>query len=86
MQEAEKNPDKIINLYTGGDMKIRITFLKAKDEKVITFRDKLWLYGDNILGATEEAAILWMKQPSNKKILKLIEQEVYPEMFEQPKK
>ena len=86
MKEAEKNPDKIINLYTGGDMKIRITFLKAKDEKVITFRDKLWLYGDNILGATEEADILWMKQPSNKKILKLIEQEVYPEMFEQPKK
>lgn len=86
MQEAEKNPDKIITLYTGGDMKIRILFLKAKDDKVITFKDKLWVYGDNILGATEEAAILWMKQSANKKIMKLIEQEVYPELFEQSKK
>ena len=85
MQEAERNPDKIINLYTGDDMKVRITFLKAKDEKVIFFKDKLWVYGDNIMGATEEAAILWMKQSTNKKIVKLIEQEVYPELFQQTK-
>ncbi len=86
MQEAEKNPEKIILLYTGGDMKLRILFLKAKDEKIIILQDKLWMYGDSILGATEEAAILWMKQPANKKIMKLIEQEVYPELFEQSKK
>lgn len=85
MQEAEKNPEKIINLYTGGDMKVRITFIKAKEDKIITFKDKLWVYGDNIMGATEEAAILWMKQAANKKVIKLMEQEVYPEMFEQKK-
>lgn len=86
MQEAERNPEKIINLYTGGDMKIRLTFLKAKEENIIVYKDKIWVYGDNIMGATEDAAILWMKQPSNKKIMKLLEQEVYPEMFVQDKK
>ena len=85
MQESERNPERIIKLYTGSDMKLRITFLKAKEAKTIIFKDKIWVYGDNIMGATEEAAILWMKQPINKKIVKLIEQEVYPEMFEQKK-
>lgn len=85
MQEAEKNADRIINLYTGGDMKLRVLFLKAKDDKVIVMKDKLWMYGDSILGATDEAAISWMKQPVNKKIFQLIQQEVYPEMFEQNK-
>lgn len=80
MQIAEKDPDKIINLYTGGDMSIRITFLKAKDERIIVYKDRLWLYGDNIMGATEDAAILWMKQAANKKIVSMLKQEVYPEL------
>lgn len=83
MQEAERNPSKIISLYTGGDMKLRILFLKAKEEKVIIMQDKLWMYGDVILGASDEAAILWMKQASNKKIYSLLEQECYPDLFEQ---
>lgn len=81
MQEAEKNYNKIIDLYTGGDMSIRILFMKCKEEKIIQFKDKLWIYGESILGATEDAAILWMKQPSNQKILNLIQREVYPELF-----
>ena len=43
------------------------------------------MYGDTILGASDESAISWMKQPINKKILQLLQQEVYPEMFEQKK-
>lgn len=86
MQEAERNPEKIITLYTGTDMQLRITFMKAKEDKIILFTDKLWVYGDNIMGATDEAAILWMKQKQNKKIVDLINQEVYPELHEQKKK
>lgn len=85
MQEADRNPERIINLYTGGDMKLRVTFMKARDSKVIIYQDKLWLFGNTILGSTEEAVILWMKQPSNKKLLKIIEEETYPELFIQSK-
>lgn len=86
MQEAEKNPARIINLYTGGDMQLRLLFLKAKDEKLIINKDKLWMYGDTVLGSTDESVIIWMKQPGNKKLLKVLQQEAYPEMFTQEKK
>lgn len=86
MQEAEKNPSRIISLYTGGDMQLRLLFLKAKDDKIIINKDKLWMYGDTVLGTTDESVVLWMKQATNKKLLKVLQQEVYPEMFEQPKK
>lgn len=86
MQEAEKNPSRIISLYTGGDMQLRLLFLKAKDEKLIVNKDKLWMYGDAVLGSTDESVIIWMKQPQNKKLLKVLQQEAYPEMFEQAKK
>jgi hypothetical protein len=83
MQEAEKNPQKIINLYTGGDMQLRLLFIKAKDEKVIVKKENFWMYGDTILGTTDESVIIWMKQSKNKKLLQLLQQEAYPELYVQ---
>ena len=63
---AEKDPNKIINLYTGDDISLRLTFIEAKEKKVIYIKNKLYLYGDNIvLGATDDAVIAWMKDPKN---------------------
>jgi hypothetical protein len=83
MQEAEKNPQRIIDLYTGGDMQLRLLLLKAKEEKVIVKKEGFLMYGDTILGTTDEACIIWMKQAKNKKLLKLINQECNPELFMQ---
>ena len=70
---AEKDPDKIISLYTGGDTNLRLLFIEAKDKKVIYVKDKLYLFADNIsLGATDDAAITWMKDPRNAQTLELI--------------
>ena len=38
---AEKNPDKIISLYTGNDTSLRILFMDAKDKKVILSKNKI---------------------------------------------
>lgn len=63
---ADKDPDKIINLYTGGDIALRLLFIEAKDKHVIYLKNKLYLYGDNIvLGATDDAVLAWMKDPKN---------------------
>jgi hypothetical protein len=83
MQEASKNPQKIIDIYTGGDMQLRLLFIKAKEDGVIVYKDKLWLYGEIILGTSEDATILWMKQEKNKHILQLLKQEVYPHLYTQ---
>lgn len=81
---AEKDPQKIINLYTGGETSLRLLFVEAKDKKVIYIKNKLYLYGDNIvLGATDDAVIAWMKDPKNKKILELIKKDTFPEYNQQ---
>lgn len=82
VQIAEKDPEKIITLYTGDDLSLRILFMEAKDKKVIYSKNKLYIYADNItLGATDDAVLNWMKQPSNAKVLELIRKDTYPELY-----
>lgn len=77
---AETNPNKIIDLYTGDDISLRLLFIEAKNKKVIYIKNKLYLYGDNIaLGATDDAVIAWMKEPRNIKVLELIKKDTYPD-------
>lgn len=79
---AEKDPNKIINLYTGDDISLRLTFIDAKDKRVIYIKNKVYLYGDNVvLGATDDAVIAWMKDPKNQKVLELIKKDTYPEYY-----
>lgn len=79
---AEKNPDKIISLYTGDDTNIRLLFIEARDKRVIYIKNKLYLYADNIvLGATDDAVITWMKDPRNRKTLELIKQDTFPDTY-----
>lgn len=84
VQKAEKDPEVIITLYTGDDLSLRILFMEAKDKKVIYSKNKLYIYGDNItLGATDDAVLNWMKQPSNNKILELIRKDTYPDLYKE---
>lgn len=77
---AEKDPEKIINLYTGGDISLRLLFIEAKEKHVIYLKNKLYLYGDSIvLGATDDAVLAWMKDPKNLQVLELIKKDTYPE-------
>lgn len=80
---AEKTPDKIIDCYTGGDLSLRMLFIQARENKVITKRNGLYMYGESIvLGTTDDAVVEWMKQPKNTKTLTLIRRESFPEMYE----
>ena len=73
MRVAEKDPEKIIGLYTGGDINLRLLFINAKKKHVIYIKNKLYLYGDSVvLGATDDAVLAWMKDPRNQKVLELI--------------
>lgn len=78
---AEKDPQKIINLYTGDDTSLRLLLVEARDKKVIYFKSKLFMYADNIvLGATEDAVLTWMRDPKNKKTLELIRKDTFPDL------
>lgn len=82
---AEKTPEKIIDCYTGGDMKLRILFIEAREKGVLVKKQGVYVYGEDgkvILGATDDAAIEWMKASKNAKTLALIRKDTYPDMFE----
>ena len=34
-----------------------------------------------VLGATDDAVITWMKNPTNSKVLELIKRDTYPDMY-----
>jgi hypothetical protein len=79
---ASSQPEKIINLYTGGETSLRLLLIEAKEKHVIYIKNKLYLYGDNIaLGATDDAVIAWMKNPNNKKVLELIKKDTFPDLI-----
>lgn len=79
---AEKDPQKIIDLYNGNDTELRLLFIDAKEKHIIYIKNKLYLYGDSIvLGATDDAVIAWMQNPKNKRVLELIKKDTYPDYF-----
>lgn len=79
---AEEHPNKIIGLYTGTDTSLRLLFIEAREKNIIRIKNKLYIYGDDIvLGATDDAVLVWMKNPSNLKVLELIKKDTYPDLI-----
>lgn len=82
--QAEKTPEKIINLYTGTDTANRLLIIDALEKHVVIKRDNLLIYADNIvLGASIDAAVSYLTSPTGVKIKDLIMQETYPELFKE---
>lgn len=82
LQIAEKDPKRIIDLYTGDDLSLRLLFMDAKEKRVIYRKDSLYMYADNVvLGATDDAVLTWMKTSKNKKTLELIRRDTNPELY-----
>ena len=46
-------------------------------------KNGMFMYGDNILGATDDAVIQFCKTPANKKVLDMLKADVYPEYVRQ---
>jgi hypothetical protein len=53
--------------------------IDAKEKNIIRKTNGLWMYGDNVLGATDDAILLYMKTPQNKVIYDALRDETYPE-------
>lgn len=78
-QIAEKNPNQIIDLYTNGDTALRLLFIEARDKNVIRKKNGVFVYGDTVLGMTDDAVISFFKIPSNKTVFEEIKRETFPQ-------
>ena len=76
---ADKTPDRIIDLYTGQNSGLQLLLLDAKEKGIVSKVNGWYMYGDTNLGATEDAVILFLKTPANKRIFDALKRHVYPE-------
>lgn len=74
---ANTTPEKIINMYTGSDMKLHLYFIYAKEYNILQNKGGLYIYGDgNIIGRTEDDCVNYFKNPNNKLVTDRIVKEV----------
>lgn len=78
-QMAEKNPNQIIDLYTNGDTALRLLFIEARDKNIIRKKNGVFIYGETVLGMTDDAVIAFFKIPSNKAIFEEIKDATFPQ-------
>ena len=77
---AEKDPEKIIKLYTGEDNDLRLLLIEAREKGVIIVKNKMYLYGSRPIGATEDAVIDWMKNANNARYVDMLKKDTFPEI------
>jgi len=82
MEQADKNPEKILAIYSAKDVSVKLLLLKAIKKNVIKIGDGgLYTYGGNVLGTSERSAINWLSDSDNAEIVKILEREVDPDYF-----
>lgn len=79
-QKAEKNPNMIIDIYTSSDQALKLLLIEAKQKNIIKSKSGVFMYADTALGVTDEAVILFLKDPKNKPIFDSLKFETFPEM------
>jgi hypothetical protein len=61
--------------------------IEALDKHVIYKRDGLLIYSDDIvLGASMDAAVVFLSNPENIRVKELIQQETYPDLYKKDNK
>lgn len=77
---AEKNPQEIIDLYTNSDQALKLLIIEAKDKDIIKNQNGIWMFSETMLGVTDDAIILYLKNPENKGLYDEIKALTFPDM------
>lgn len=80
VDQAERDPKKVINMYEGEDWKMQLFVLDAIERGVIRRSDNIFRYNDTVLGASMEATVIFLRDIRFKKITDSIKVETYPEL------
>lgn len=78
---AEKDHNKIIQLYEGEDWKLQLFVLDAIDNGVIRRSDGIYKYDDKMIGGSMDAVVTFLKDIRYKKLVDSMKRETYPELL-----
>lgn len=82
LDQAESSPDKVLAIYEGADVSVRLLLLKSRKEGHITVDESgFYRYGNVVMGMSEKAAIDWMQDKDHKHLVEMLEKETNPDYF-----
>lgn len=85
LDQAEQKPEKIIAIYEGADVSVRLLLIKARKKGVLKVDESgFYRYGNVVLGMSEKASVDWLQDRAHKHIIEMIEKETNPEYFKAP--
>jgi len=81
LTQAEKYPNKIIELYTGNSTAARLLLVEAIDKGVIVKKDGFYYFGDDIvIGRSQDKAVEYLMDPEHTVITEQIKKETFPKL------
>lgn len=66
---AQENPKKVLIALSDKDRKIKVFLNKLIDKKIVSIVNGKYMNGIDLLGANQEYAIHWLKDPVNSRIV-----------------
>jgi hypothetical protein len=81
IEQAEKDPHRILKLYEDEDWKLQLFILDAIDKRVIKKSDGIYKYDDKMLGGSMDATVTFLKDVKYKKLIDSMRKETYPELL-----
>jgi hypothetical protein len=82
LDQAEQKPEKILQIYEGADVSVRLLLIKARKKGTIKIDESgFYRYGNVVLGMSEKASVDWLQDRAHKHIIEMIEKETNPEYF-----
>lgn len=82
LDQAETVPEKVLSIYEGADVSVRLLLLSAKKKNVVVVDQAgFYRFGNVVLGMSETSAVAWLQDKSHKHLISQIEKETNPEYF-----
>lgn len=76
---ANRDPEKLIKLYTGNDLSLRIIIQDARDKHIIVSKNNVFFYQETPLGGTIDSVVVFLQDIKNNGLLTLIKRDTYAE-------
>ena len=73
MEEADKRPERVLDVYNSDTVGIRLLVLNALDKGVVDYDQRIYSYNTTTLGMSEDAVIEFLTRSVNRPIRDLIQ-------------
>lgn len=72
---------KVIDVYENNELGVQLLYLQAMDKNIIIKKNGAYLFGDTVLGISDESVLGFLKDPNNSIIIEQINKETNPEHY-----